>query len=204
MNDLYGRAAAAVLAAAVLAACGGDGKGKAPEAGASTTNPPIVSIITTTPTAGAPSGASGGASAKPGTGGSAAPGTSAKPGTTTAPHGAGPTTGPGTGGSPGVHDLDLHATLDKSCVTPNSMLTLSLTGRPGMNVIFNTTYADGKDGEMHGGKEMHGMTDAQGSYRTTFLVNGTAPAGDATLYLGAVDQVGTGSDTLPFRVALTC
>ncbi|HEX8004152.1 MAG TPA: hypothetical protein VF519_15800 [Mycobacteriales bacterium] len=201
MNSTPARTTLAVLAVAALAACGGGDKPKTEASGAPAPTAPVVAIMTSTPT---PS--SGTASTKPGTG--ATPGasrgttgatTGATPGGSTAPGGtpaANPTNGAGT--------MDIDAKMSKTCLRPGDSVTVTLHGRPGMNVVHNATYADGKDGEVHGGKEMHGMTDQNGQYTGTWTLRPSAPVGDATLYLAAVDYMGSGHDHLPFRVSLSC
>jgi hypothetical protein len=98
----------------------------------------------------------------------------------------------------------LNAQLSATCVTPGGSLTATLHARPGMTVILNTRYPDGKDGQVHGGFEPQGHTDAKGDYTKTWTVDPSTPPGNAETTVGAADQQGSGLRKLPFRVALTC
>jgi hypothetical protein len=73
-----------------------------------------------------------------------------------------------------------------------------------MSVIFDTRYPDGKDGQVHGGIEERGRTDANGDYSKTWQVDPLTPTGDADTTVGAVDNKGSGTRRLPFRVAKIC
>jgi hypothetical protein len=73
-----------------------------------------------------------------------------------------------------------------------------------MTVILDNRYPDGKDGQVHGGFDSNGRTDAQGVYSRTWTVDPLTPTGDADTQLAAVDHQGSGTRRLPFRVARTC
>jgi hypothetical protein len=194
MTDPKLRAAAALAAVALLGACGGDGK---PSAAPSGTSAPTVS---STPGATATNdpGATTTASHAPGT--SHAPGSSATSGGTAGPSGSSPT--PSAAYSPTRVELD--AKLSKTCVKPGDPITLTVNARPKMKIIFDTTYADGKDGATYGGFERDGNADANGRYAKTWTVSPAAAQGDAEVILAGVDSIGTGRKRLPFKVSLTC
>jgi hypothetical protein len=73
-----------------------------------------------------------------------------------------------------------------------------------MSVIADTRYPDGKDGQVHGGIDVHGRTDADGQYEFTWTVDPTTPTGAADIQVAAVDGSGTGNKRLPFTVARSC
>lgn len=194
--------AVAVAAAALLAACGGSDK-PAPKASAASSAPAVNIVIDGTPTAG-PSGAAG-------TGGSGTTAPGSSPGTTSAPGGGDvPGSSPADGTSatpstaPSKTHIELDATLSKTCVRPGDSQTLTIKARPRMRVLVNTGYADGKEGSVHGGRFTDGSTDANGVYTVTWLVSPAAPPGEAATNTAAVDDFGTGTKRLPFRVAAVC
>jgi hypothetical protein len=85
-------------------------------------------------------------------------------------------------------------------------MTLTIEhARPGMQVIMDTTYSDGKDGKVYGGIDSKGTrTTTDGGYTFTWTVSPVAPKGDATVQVGAVDNMGYGDKKLTFAVAPTC
>ena len=197
MADLL-RTSAAALAALALAGCGGGAASSSDRVEAASAPDSAAPSPASTPAAaskgGSPAtvGAGTGAvqsrpSAAPASGAPAASGTSAAP-------------------SPVPTHIILDAALSATCVTPGSSLTLTVQrARAGMQVIFNTTYADGKDGTVHGGVDSTGRrTDSTGAYTQTWVVKPLAPTGQAELRVGAVDARGYGDRTLAFRVARSC
>ena len=98
----------------------------------------------------------------------------------------------------------LDATLSADCVTPGAPITLTAHGRPGMQVLVNTLYADGKDGHVHGGFENRRRTGASGAYTLTWTLPAGAPVGDASVQAAAVDTSGSASHRLTFRIATDC
>jgi hypothetical protein len=188
MND-RARRAALLLPLVMLVGCGGSSE--TPRAGSAATTPPAVAD--TTPSAAVlPSpGASGGSvSVAPSTGGSTG---KPRPGAQSAAP---------TPRSSAIEVLD--AKLSATCVTPGGSLTLTVHARPAMAVVFDTRYPDGKDGQVYGGIEQNGRTDAKGDYSKTWTVAPTAPTGDADTQVAAVDQQGQGTRRLPFRIARSC
>lgn len=106
--------------------------------------------------------------------------------------------------SPQPSAMVLDAKLSTTCVTPGGSMTVTLQARPSMTVIFNTRYPDGKDGQVHGGFEQNGRTDSVGEYSKSWQVDPLTPTGDADTTIAAVDQQGSGTRRLPFRVASKC
>ena len=110
------------------------------------------------------------------------------------------------GAQPTPTHIILDATLSAACVTPGGSMTLTIEhARPGMQVIFDTTYADGKDGKVHGGVDSKGTrTTTSGGYAFTWTVDPLTPKGQANVQVGAVDSMGYGDRKLTFDVAPSC
>jgi hypothetical protein len=188
MND-RARRAALLLPLVFLAGCGGSSTTSSAGSAATT---PTASADATPSTAVLPSP---GASAVSASVAPSAGGTSGRP--QPSAQSAAPT--------PRSTKLDLlDAKLSATCVTPGGSLTLTLHARPTMAVVFDTRYPDGKDGQVHGGFEQNGRTDANGDYSKTWTVDPLTPTGDADTQVAAVDQQGQSMRKLPFRVARTC
>jgi hypothetical protein len=203
------RPALVALALLLAAACGGKGDG---DPGVISTAPPSLpgttpsATATTSPSAGAT--ASGGASTRPGTpgtspGGSTAPGSSA----TASPPASQPPGGSPTGPPP-TDNAKLIAKLTRSCVTPGGVQTLSLDTHPDMFVVFDTQYADGKDGQVYGGIETNGRSDSRGHYQKTWVVAPNTPLGDARVDIAVAGkyqgQNRSAVRQMTFRVARSC
>ena len=91
-----------------------------------------------------------------------------------------------------------------SCVVPGGTQTVIIQSRPGYVVAYNTTYSDGRRGDVHGGQG-YSPTNADGSYRSTFTVVVTAPAGTVAVTAGT--QRGTAppiTARTSFTVAAHC
>ena len=73
-----------------------------------------------------------------------------------------------------------------------------------MSIIADTRYSDGKDGQVHGGIDVHGHMDSKGQYSFTWMVDPATPVGDADIQVAGVDAEGTANRRLPFTVALHC
>lgn len=158
-----------------------------------------------------PSAAGSPSPAVPGTVTTTAPG---QPGTvigggngaSSAPTG-GATASPGGGTSASAtppRHITLNAKLSKTCVKPGDAMTITMTARPKMDVIFNTRYPEGKEGKEFGGFESNGLTDEKGFYTKTWTVSPAVTPGEAAVLIAAVDKQGSGNNRLPFRVALSC
>lgn len=183
------RLLASLVAAAALTGCGGSSgdsraaTGTSPEPAPSTTSAaPGGSPAAAGPTVGPVVRPAASASQQPNAGPGAA---SAKP-------------------SPQSSPEELDAQLSVTCVVPGGSMTMTLHARPGMTVIFDTRYPDGKDGQVYGGFEPQGHTDPNGTYTRTWQVDAGAPTGKADATVGAADRQGSGTKRMPFRVATTC
>lgn len=200
MNDTTARLTACVLLAGLAAAGCSSHKKATPNAIGATPQATGTAAASGAPTTGA------GATSAPRTGGSAVPGASTTPGTNGQGTATSPGTAPSASASPTV--IILNATLSKTCVRPGDALTLTLHARPKMHIVYNSGYADGQDGTVHGGKGgEHGandFTDANGFWSTTWRLDPTTPIGEAHTTIAAVDNTGSGYKRLPFRVAASC
>lgn len=203
------RALSAVAAAALLAACGGDGKSPSREArpaasqggvqgGSDVKAGPPGAV----PSAGAPvPGAHG--TAAPAPGATSVPGKSAGPAATGAPAPSASATTKSPEELKASH-VPINIVLAKSCVRPGETQTVSFRARPNMRVVGNTGYADRQDGTVHGGRFNNVNTDETGYFTTTWTVSPTAPHGQASVQVAVVDQHGTGTDKKSFTVAAVC
>lgn len=183
------RVLAAALAAVTLAACGSSkphhDAGASPTPGASTSGSATPAPGTTSAPAGSQTTSGPSRTGEPATSGSAGSGTS-------------PTTQPNA-------RTTVQVTLSKTCVRPGDAMTLTATAsRPNMTLIFDTSYPDGKDGQVHGGIEKNGKTDSSGHYTSTWTVDRTTPPGDAAVLLSVIDGQGNAGSRTPFRIALAC
>lgn len=199
------RVAGGLLAAAVLAACGGDPqpRAKAAPGGHEPAASGAAQALGGAPAAGASGsaapGGTGTAVTTPAAGTGAVPATAAPGAPGAAPGGASPST------APSPTQIVLNATLAKTCVRPGETQTLTVKARPHMKVIVNTGYADRQEGSVHGGRFTHDQhTDGTGLYTVSWTVALTAPHGEAATSVAAVDRTGTGHRRIPFRVAAAC
>lgn len=92
----------------------------------------------------------------------------------------------------------------KPCVRVGDTQVLSFHARPGMSVVVDTRYADGRDGQVYGGFDYQHKTDAHGNYSLSWLVKPGTPPGAADSLVGAVDETGSGNGRGDFRVAGSC
>jgi hypothetical protein len=195
------RAVSGVALLLALAGCGGSSGSTATSAGE--TAGPVASTAADGKAAASVTGPSAGASTGTGGGGaSTAPVPAASAGATTGAVGS--SARPSAAPTP-THII-LDAALSSACITPGGSMTLTVRhARPGMQVIFDTTYSDGKDGKVHGGIDDKGTrTTTDGGYTFTFTVDPLTPKGEASLQVGAVDQMGYGDRKLTFQVAPSC
>ncbi|HEV7678190.1 MAG TPA: hypothetical protein VGQ42_06445 [Candidatus Dormibacteraeota bacterium] len=90
------------------------------------------------------------------------------------------------------------------CVTPNGMQTLDGTTRPGYSVSFNTTYADGRHGDTHGGAGIV-SPDSSGAFHTGWRVSAGTPLGSVHMLAGTGGR-GASPEVaeIVFTVASTC
>ncbi|MCU1591846.1 MAG: hypothetical protein JWP11_3102 [Frankiales bacterium] len=193
MADLLRTSLVALVAGISLAGCGGS---SAPRQSAALASDSPVPGTTPAPTA---SGAAPGASAGAAVAARNPSDSSSRPS---------PAAGASAAGSPSpaasYTRIVLDASLSSTCVTPGGSLTLTMRARPDMNVILDTRYPDGKDGQVHGGFDVHGHTDATGHYALTWKVDPLTPTGDADVQVAAVDHSASGNRRLPFKVAAAC
>lgn len=95
-------------------------------------------------------------------------------------------------------------TLGSSCVVPGGTQTLVAQSRPGYTVAFNTRYADGSMGNVHGG---YGVlpTDAQGRATSSWTVSASTPLGTAIVFAGTATSGGSPTTlSRSFVVAAHC
>jgi hypothetical protein len=199
------RGATGVLLLLALAGCGGSsgssGAAASPEASAADLSGQAAASVT------APSADASAAAAAAKAAAQAAPGTAQSGGSVSVSGGgAAAAKSPQPGAQPTPTHIILDATLSSACVTPGGSMTLTIEhARPGMQVIFDTTYSDGQDGKVHGGIDSKGTrTTTSGGYRFTWTVDPLTPKGQATVQVGAVDSMGYGDRKLTFDVAPSC
>ncbi len=197
--------AASIAATAVLAACGGsDDPAPAAKDAAPTGAPTVAVHVGGKPGTAAPFPAPT-ATSGPASGPTAAPGKGSGPSTATGSTPVAPPAGASPSSTrPSPTHIELNATLAKTCVRPGETQTITLVARPNMRVLVNTGYADRQDGTVHGGRYSDGSTDASGRFSATWTVSPTAPHGDASTQVAAVDEIGSGTKRIGFRVAAVC
>lgn len=182
------------------AGCGGGSKAsntlEQDDAAAGTTTTTAASTGTTAKPASGKKASGGGAT--PTTTAGATPTTAGSTSPTSAPQ-AEPLTKPGPEGQ-----LELEATLAKTCVKPGGSQSITIKTRPGSAVGYDAVYSDGSAGmnPPHHGGNSGGEVDEQGTWQDTWVVAPTAPAGKVHVnVLGSHVDYGFVQKTLVFTVA---
>lgn len=199
-------ALAPVLALAVLAACGGDGRGAAapPPANAASAGGAGARGGSAEP-AGAitPSRPPASPAALPGSPGTA-PAGSARAATargTAAPSG---TASPRTTPSDLPSSAPMTVRLASDCVTPGGTQRVVVDTLPEAHVAYDNLYADGRDGSAHGGVDGQARSDARGHFEASWVVSPGAPLGDVRLDIGVSGGGRATIRMLFYRLATTC
>ncbi len=185
--------AAAPLALA-LAACGSDGT---PRAGLSPSGAPSGTTAPTGSPGATPSGPGATGGTNPGATGTASPGVPGSSGAVTSP---GATASPGSRPTAAATSLPpdkfaVELTMKHRCVAPGGKQTAIVRSVANANAIIDTLYSDKKDGQLHGGFNPAGKTDAEGVWVYTWTVRPTAPSGTAFTKVAVGKGDRNGSDT---------
>jgi hypothetical protein len=134
-------------------------------------------------------------------GSGAATTTTAKSGASTAGSGGAttPTTAAGFQTPTTLPESDFRSTakVSKACVGPGGKEILTVSTRSQSAVAYTALYADGKN---HGGNH-GGISGPDGKFQDTFVIDGTAPKGQATVYVSITSPDGKHSNaTASFNV----
>jgi hypothetical protein len=99
--------------------------------------------------------------------------------------------------------LPVTAAFAHECIRAGLVQTITIFAPPQSGVVYDAVYSDGKTGGNKGyyGGNAGGRTDAHGSWTSRWMVKAGAPPGPVEVYLGVVNRVGTGYNTVWFRVA---
>jgi hypothetical protein len=105
--------------------------------------------------------------------------------------------------APGTTPAPVDAGLDAECVEPGGSQGITIHTRPRYELIYNTTYADGRSGGEYGGTGT-GQTSASGDHRGTWVVLPNAPIGTARVDIAVAGGNESAFRQLSFRVARSC
>lgn len=175
---------AAVVAAALLAACGGSGSDAASERAATSTSTPTGTGDNGS--GGQPGGAAGSQSGAPGAQNGQVGGTPGGPG--------------GVAGGPGAKQgsaeptetrppTPLQATLAESCIAGGGRQTITITAPPESAAGYDSVYSDGRSGaerEGYYGGNKGTIMPASGSWTDTWVVASAAPSGQVQVNVQAI------------------
>jgi hypothetical protein len=94
--------------------------------------------------------------------------------------------------------------LDAACVVPGGTQRLVVETLPGAFVAFDNLYADGRDGQLHGGADGRGRSDGTGRYVATWQVDPAAPVGRVRVDVGVAANGKSAITMRYYRLAFRC
>jgi hypothetical protein len=98
----------------------------------------------------------------------------------------------------------LRVLLGAACVTPGGEQRLDVETTPGAFVAYDSLYADGRDGQVHGGADGRARTDPAGRLTATWRVAPDTPLGAVRVDVGASATGGSAVMTASYRLAARC
>jgi len=98
-------------------------------------------------------------------------------------------------------DSSLEVAVSRQCLAPGDEQTLEVNGEPGMRILYQAVYADGKHGfttDYYGGND-RGELDASGQFEGSWRIGEAAPAGPVTVQVVSPSEGSLA--TVEFRLA---
>jgi hypothetical protein len=161
----------------------------------------VTPSVTASVPSGSASASASGTSSSPGSSGSATTPASSASGV---PATSARASHPGSSSASPDNRMTVTITLAHPCVTAGGEQTAEITALPGSILVIDTVYADGKEGQTHGGLNSNARTDSKGHLTYSWTVLPGTPAGKATTYTAATHERKQGNASASFEVKTVC